>query len=246
MKRAIIIDDEEYLRVQIREKLEKHFGEEILVIGEAATVKNGVKIIQSMKPDLLLLDIQLADGTGFDILSQLGHKDFQLIFITAFDHEAIKAIKVGALDYVLKPIDDDDFIAAIGKTIQEHRSTIEMHDHIEASQIHFKGLERKRIVLKTTSTYYTLLEDDIIYCKADGSYTHVYAVNEESIMVSKTLKMVEELLSEGQFVRCHNSYIVNKDHIVKYKVNGTLITSSGDKIPVSSRKKDSFIKRIFG
>ena len=245
MKRVIIIDDEEYLRIQIREKLERYFSDDVIVIGEASSVENGVKIIDSLKPDLLLLDIEITGGTGFDILSKIAHTGFQLIFITGFDHLAIKAIKVGALDYVLKPIDDEDFITAIKTTLKVDSKQNQLQELIEASYIQFKGLEKKKIVLKTANTLYSILEDDIVYCKADGNYTHVYLKDKEKIVVSKTLKKLEDLFTEVKFVRCHNSFVVNKDYIEKYTSNGTLITTNGVKIPVSSRKKDSLLKRIF-
>ena len=159
---------------------------------------------------------------------------------------AIKAIKVGALDYVLKPIDDDDFQIAIKKTLTEQRNNdLALQEHIEASYVQFKELENKKIVLKTANTLYSVLENNIVYCKADGNYTHVYILEKKKIVVSKTLKKLEELLTQDKFLRCHNSYIVNNDYIEKYTSNGTLITTTNDKIPVSGRKKDSLLKRIF-
>lgn len=244
MKRAIIIEDEEYMRAQIRTKLATYFSEEITVVAEASSVETGLQVIQSLKPDLLLLDIEIHGGSSFDILAQLQNQQFQLIFITGFNHLAIKAIKVGALDYVLKPIDDDEFIAAVNKTLEEKETTL-LQQNIEASYSQFKGLENKKIVLKTATTFYSLLENDIIYCKADGNYTHIYVMGKEKIVVSKTLRKIEELLSKETFLRCHNSYIINKNHIEKYTANGTLITKNNLKIPVSSRKKDTVLKQIF-
>ncbi|CAM1340991.1 LytR/AlgR family response regulator transcription factor [Tenacibaculum amylolyticum] len=247
MIKAIIIDDEAHVRLDIANKIATNFSSEIQVIGEADTVSKGITIIEELQPDLLFLDVHLGSGTSFDILNTLKIKEFETIFITGFDTHAIKAIKVGALDYILKPIAEDEFITAVNKAIANKNKGQENHldKLIEISTEYFNGIQNKRVILKTTENVYAVYEDDIIYCKSDGNYTTFYTKLPERIVVSKSIKKVEEILSEGTFIRCHQSYIVNKKYVSKYNKQGTLTLISEIKVPVSSRRKDYTLNKIF-
>lgn len=245
MIRAIVIDDEAYIRDIIKAKIEKYFSKEIEIIDEAIGIDQGVKKIEEKKPDLLFLDIHLADGTSFDLLSKIKDKNFTIIFITAFDDHAIKAIKIGALDYILKPIDDLEFKEAVGKAIKSFRKENDLEKLVGISTEYFQGVEKKRIILKTLDNVYIVYEDDILYCKSEGNYTTFYTANDKNILVSKPIKKVIELLSENTFVRCHQSYLVNKKHVSRYNKQGILIIDPDIKIPVSSRRKDYVIEKIF-
>lgn len=245
MIRALLIDNEAHIRDDVREKLETYFKDEILVVGEAEGVETGLAAIAKHSPDLLFLDIHMDDGTGFDLITQSQKKDFEVIFITGFDQHAIKAIRVGALDYIIKPIDDDEFREAAQKAIQNYEKENHLEKLIEISSEYFKGAKKKRVILKTTDTVYAIYEDDIIYCRSDGNYTTFYTQQLEKIVVSKPLKQIEEILSENVFIRCHQSYIVNKKHVLKYNKQGVLIVHLDFKVPVSSRRKDYALKKIF-
>ncbi|MDC8003037.1 LytTR family DNA-binding domain-containing protein [Aureisphaera galaxeae] len=245
MIKAILIDDEAFVREEIREKISRFFGNEILVADEAGSVAEGFTAIQNHDPDLLFLDINMGDGTGFDLLKQCVTKNFDIIFITGFDQHAIKAIKVGALDYILKPVDDDEFKMAVQKAIDNYQKDNNLEKLIEISSEYFRGVEKKRVILKTSDTVYAIYEDDIIYCRSDGNYTTFYTQQMEKIVVSKSLKQIEEILSEEVFIRCHQSYVVNKKHVLKYNKQGVLIVNLDFKVPVSSRRKDYALKRIF-
>lgn len=245
MIKAILIDDEAYIRKDIRYKIETYFSKEINIVAEADSVKTGLIAISKFEPDLLLLDIQLLDGTGFDLLTKSEYKNFEVIFITGYDNQAIKAIKVGALDYILKPVDDLEFKDAIHKALKNSKEDNQLEKLIEVSNDYFKGVEKKRVILKTSNTVYAIYEDDIVYCKSDGNYTTFYTQQLEKIVVSKPLKKIEEILSENIFIRCHQSYIVNKKHVLKYNKQGTLIVHLDIKIPVSSRRKNYALKKIF-
>jgi two-component system LytT family response regulator len=245
MIKAVLIDNEAFVREDVREKLITYFGKEIVIVGEADGVATGLNAISTHEPDLLFLDIHMDDGTGFDLLNQCNTKDFDIIFITGFDQHAIKAIRVGALDYILKPIDDEEFKQAVQKAVDNHEKENDLEKLIEISSDYFKGVERKRVILKTADTVYAIYEDDIIYCRSDGNYTTFYTQQLEKIVVSKPLKQIEEILSENVFIRCHQSYIVNKKHVLKYNKQGVLIVHLDFKVPVSSRRKDYALKRIF-
>lgn len=245
MIKALVIDNEAHIRKDIREKLEAYFKDEIFIVGEAEGVETGLKAIDLHKPDLLFLDIHMEDGTGFDLINQSHKKDFDVIFITGFDQHAIKAIRVGALDYIIKPVDDDEFREAAQKAIQNYEKENHLEKLIEISSEYFKGAKKKRVILKTADTVYAIYEDDIIYCRSDGNYTTFYTQQMEKIVVSKPLKQIEEILTQNVFIRCHQSYIVNKKHVLKYNKQGVLIVHLDFKVPVSSRRKDYALKKIF-
>ncbi|MGH1384396.1 LytR/AlgR family response regulator transcription factor [Kordia sp.] len=246
MIKAILVDDEAYIRNSVREKINQHFSTDIQIIGEAESVAEAVTLIEEKSPDLLFLDIQLTDGTSFDILNQIETKNVDIIFITGFDKHAIKAIKVGALDYILKPIDESEFQEAVVKAIESSNKENDLEKLIEISSEYFKGVQKKRIVLKTMENVYVVYEDDILYCKSEGNYTTFYTLQSERILVSKPIKKVIELLSDDIFIRCHQSYIVNKKHVLRYNRQGVLIVNHEIKVPVSSRRKDHVIEKIFG
>ncbi|GAB5399007.1 MAG: LytTR family DNA-binding domain-containing protein [Aureisphaera sp.] len=245
MIKALLIDDEAFVREEIREMVNNYFGNEILVVAEANGVAEGLAAIQNHQPDLLFLDINMGDGTGFDLLKQCATKNFDVVFITGFDQHAIKAIKVGALDYILKPVDEDEFKMAVQKAIDNYQKDNNLEKLIEISSEYFRGVEKKRVILKTSDTVYAIYEDDIIYCRSDGNYTTFYTQQMEKIVVSKALKQIEEILSDDVFIRCHQSYIVNKKHVLKYSKQGVLVVNLDFKVPVSSRRKDYALKRIF-
>lgn len=243
--KTLIIDDETAIRNDLKEKLRQYFPDTVEIVGEASTVADGILQVKLCKPDLILLDIHLGNGTGFDILTAIDNKQFNVIFITGFDNNAIKAIKVGALDYILKPVDDDEFTEAIEKVIALKNEENHLDKLIEVSQDFFEGVKEKRVILKTADAVYAVYEKDILYCRSEGNYTTFYTQQLEKIMISKPLKKVEELLSPELFIRCHQSYIVNKKHVLKYDKNGVLIIHLDIKIPVSSRRKDYTLERIF-
>lgn len=245
MIRAIIIDDEEYIRTSIIDFLKEGYGEKISVVAEATNVLESLLKIDEFQPDLLFLDVNLEDGTGFDVLQKCQLDKLNVIFVTGFDQHAIKAIKVGALDYILKPIDPLELHEAVTKALENQNKEGHLKKLIEISSEYFNGVMNKRVILKTSDNVYAVYEDDIVYCKSDGNYTTIYTQQLEKIMISKPIKKVQEILSEEIFVRCHQSYVVNKKHVVKYNKQGILILNVDIKIPVSSRRKDYTLKRIF-
>ncbi|MEL6811381.1 MAG: LytTR family DNA-binding domain-containing protein [Bacteroidota bacterium] len=245
MIKALLVDNEAHIREDIREKIEEFFPQEVVIVGEAESVATGLAAIDQFSPDLIFLDIHMDDGTGFDLINKSVNKNYEVIFITGFDHHAIKAIKVGALDYILKPVDDVEFREAVNKAIENHQKENNLEKLIEISSEYFKGVEKKRVILKTADTVYAIYEDDIIYCRSDGNYTTFYTQQLEKIVVSKPLKQIEEILSENVFIRCHQSYIVNKKHVLKYSKQGVLVVHMDFKVPVSSRRKDYALKKIF-
>ena len=214
-------------------------------IYECTIVEAAVKLIQTEAPDLLLLDIELTDGNGFDLLNQIITDKLDVIFVTGFDNHAIKAIKVGALDYILKPVDEQELVDAIKTAIDRSSIARDLKKLVEISSDYFKGAQVKRIVLKTLDNFHIVDEDDISFCQSDGSYTVVHIKGSKKVTVSKSLKKVTELLTDNKFVRCHQSYVVNKNEVVRYNKQGYLALKSDEMVPVSGRRKDFVLSQLF-
>jgi two-component system LytT family response regulator len=245
--KIITIDDEKYIRDFIIEYVGQNFHEELVIVGEAASVKNGLKLIKESKPDIVLLDIELEDGMSFDILEILDSVDFEIIFITGFDDKAINAIKFGALDYILKPIDEDELGAGLKRAILSRKKlttglTSQMTDVANA---YYKSDIREHVVLKTFDTIHIVKLETIMYCKSEGNYTTFFVNDKSSILISKPLKYSMELLPKDNFVRCQQSYIVNVQYIASLLKSGSIILNDNTELPISGGRKEEIIKEIF-
>ena len=241
MLRTLIIDDEKNNRRKIRELLENHFPN-VQLVGEADGVKTGLESIVNHSPDLILLDIRLMDGDAFDLLNQIGQVNFKIIFITAFEEYALKAIKFSALDYLLKPVLLDELKAAIAKAENQimnelNLKLLELSNNLNASQ-------NKRIVLKTVEKLHFVPVQDIMRCEADKNYTVFFLTDNKKIVVSGSIKDYEDILCEQGFYRLHKSHIVNLTYIKSYEKSdgGTVILTDGSHVPVAVRKKNQMIE----
>ncbi|MBJ2175704.1 response regulator transcription factor [Aureibaculum sp. A20] len=233
MLKIVIIDDEINVRSVIK-KLLTLINYEHEIVGEAPSVAEGKKVIIATKPDIVLLDIELEDGTGFHLIDQLPEIDFKLIFITAYNQHAIKAFKFNALDYLLKPIEPAELKEALSKARLSIYSEKEQNELI-ANLKQNNNSEIKRIVIKTTNNIDFIDVKKILYCHSEGSYTHVITENTK-ILASRNLKHFQELLPDQYFLRPHQSYLVNRTFITAIK-NDALILNGKISIPISSRKK---------
>jgi len=246
MIKAVVIDDESYIRQDVIERIAKDFSDKINVVGEGSSLKNGLKLIEQEEPDVVFLDIDLTDGTGFDLLKSSSYRGFEVIFITGLDMHAIQAIKVGALDYILKPVDQQEFKQAVLKAINLLDQPRMSNTDTDVSYNYYKRNDDQRIVLRTAESIYTVLLDDIVYCQSDGNYTTFIIDNTENIIISKPLKKMIDILPENLFIRCHQSYVVNKKFVSKYDKQGFFVLQNSSNIPVSTRRKDYAIKLVFG
>nr|WP_199156259.1 LytTR family DNA-binding domain-containing protein [Pedobacter sp. ASV2] len=245
MIRTLIIEDEPAVRKEIIWLLEQE--KDFNLLGSATNVNDALTLINATQPQLVLMDIQLTDGTAFDILSQVEKVDFRIIFITAYNHFAIKAIKYGALDYLLKPLDEAELKTALqkiagekGLNVSKQKQQLEI---LEANNHNVDGLE-SRIVLHTLEYLQIVQLKDIVYCRSDGSYTHFVLADGQKITISKPLKFYDELLPEKWFLRPHQSYLVNITYIDKFLKVGELLLKDKTEIPVSDRRKEFIIQRI--
>jgi two-component system, LytTR family, response regulator len=245
MIRALIIDDEAHMRDSLARLIERHCPGVILA-GAADSVAGGIQAIRDHHPDLVLLDIQMGDGTGFDLLNALPVIDFKIIFITAFDQYALQAFRFSAVDYLLKPVNPELLTQAIGRA----QLLIESHQKLQmqALQENLKNIDHqhKKIILKTTENIFLLELRDIICCESDNNYTLVHTADSSKILVSKTLKEYDELLAGCGFYRVHKSYLINLAHIKRFEKQdgGYIILTNDLKIPVASRKRDEMLELL--
>lgn len=221
--------------------MDKHFSN-VEIIAEAEGVKTGLEAIIRHSPELVLLDIRLMDGDAFDLLKQLGHVNFKIIFITAYEEYALKAIKFSALDYLLKPVLLDDLKSAITKA--ENQLQNDLNLKLAELTHNLNATIYKRIVLKTADKLHFIPVGEIMRCEADRSYTTFHLTEGKKIVVSGSIREYEDILCEQGFYRLHKSHIVNLSFIKTYDKadGGTVILSDGSHIPVAVRKKNQLIE----
>ena len=239
--KAIIVEDKEYIRKGLINLLSS-IDTDIDIIGECESVQEAVIVAKTCKPELVFLDINLSDGTAFDFLDQLESIDFKIIFITAYEEYALRALKIGAVDYLLKPVDVDELKAALQKV--EKLTAADQKNNIAKAKQVFNN-EGNHIILSFHDSYQVINLDELIYCESDKGYTTFYCVDGKKHLVSKTLKDFEDRLLEAKFQRPHQSFMINMKFVDKYDKSGTIYLKNGTKIPVSSRKKETFLSSLF-
>ncbi|MEL7145115.1 MAG: LytTR family DNA-binding domain-containing protein [Bacteroidota bacterium] len=246
MYKALIIDDIDNCRLTLKQDLQDYCPS-IEVIGEADGVQTGIIQIASKQPDVVFLDIQMKDGTGFDMLEKLGEFNFQVIFTTALDSFGIKAIKFSALDYLLKPVDPDELVKAVGKLAAVSASK-QTQDSISLLLENMKDIkpDNRRIALSSAEKIHMVYVKDIIRCESQGAYTLFYLVDGTQILVTKNLKEFELLLEEYAFVRVHHSHLINFSYLKEYikKEGGYAIMTDDTHVPVSFRKRTKLLEMI--
>lgn len=235
--KALIVEDKAYIRkglINLLETVETN----VEIIGECASVNEAVVVSNACKPELIFLDINLTDGTGFDFLDQTEHLSFKTIFITAYEEYALKALKAGAVDYLLKPVDMEELDAALRKVkalpIAEQKQQI----HTAKKVWH---QDDATLVLSLSDSFQVINLHELLYCESDKGYTTFYLANDKKYVASKPLKEYEGKLEKVNFTRSHQSFMVNLKFIDKYDKSGIIYLKNGRKIPVSSRKKEAFI-----
>jgi two-component system LytT family response regulator len=244
MTTALLIDDDANLRAGMRQMLTR-YAPEITIIGEADSVQTGVEAMSQLQPQVLFLDIQLTDGTGFDLLEQLAEKNgkikFQVVFITAHEQYAIKAFRFSALDFLLKPVDPEELL----KVIDKIKNVLDKNDNYSHIDLLLENIRKKvdnfkRIALSTSDGIHLFDVSDIIRCESEDNYTKFYIKNNKPILISKTLKEYEELLTEHGFERIHQSHLINLAYLKSYikKDGGYVVMSDNSNLPISQRKKE--------
>ncbi|WP_343695304.1 LytTR family DNA-binding domain-containing protein [Flavobacterium sp.] len=247
---AVLIEDDKHLRTGLKALLERYTND-ILIIGEAESVKTGIAVIEKLRPQVIFLDIHLTDGTGFDILERLnkvnGKLNAHIVFITAHEQYALKAFKFSALDFILKPVDPEelqDTMAKIKEAVGKNNSFENIDLLLE--NIRKKVDNFKRIALSTSDGIHLFEVSDIIRCEAKINYTQFFIKNHKPILISKTLKEYEELLSEHGFERIHQSHLINLAYLKSYikTDGGYVIMADNSNIPIAQSKKEKLQELI--
>jgi len=242
---AVIIDDEATVRNSIKSLLNEHFPD-INILGTAGSVEEGYEAVIKYRPELLFLDIELPDGTGFDLLKRFPQIPFKIIFVTGHQEYALDAIKVSALDYVLKPVDTDELRHAVekaGEIISQEEQKLKfqaLNENLQSKKV------LKRIILHTSDHLQLVSVSDIIRAEADSNYTSFSLSDGKHVLVSRTIKEFESLLSGSGMIRVHQSHLVNINYIDRFvkKDGGYLLLKEGTKIPVSPNLKKQVLQAL--
>jgi len=237
--KALIVDDEA-ANLENLHRLLKTYAPDVQVCAVAENVEDAVNAIKHHHPELVFLDIQLHGQSGFDLLKQLGDINFEIIFVTAYNQYGIQAVKFAALDYLLKPIDIDEFTVAVNKarkTIQQRKKNDRLGYLLE--YLKDDNLVKPRIALPMFGETRYVNIADIIRCEADNTYTRFFLASGEKVLVSKTLKEYADMLAGYSFVRVHQTHLVNMSYIKSWlrEDGGSLLLTDGIKIPVSKLNK---------
>ena len=243
MLKTVLVDDEINALEALEWKLNRYI-EDIQIIKCNSPVE-AIAVIEKEKPDLVFLDIEMPEMDGFTMLQKLSNTNFDLIFTTAHDEFALKAIKVSALDYLLKPVDKDELITAVDK-VRESRKGNQLEDKLQSLFTNLKD-KNDKISIAADGKIYLLERDDVIMLKSDKSYTTIFLKDDKKIVVSKTLKEVEKKFDYSEFYRVHNSYLININHVKEYlkSMGGELIMSNGMSASISRNKKNELLEKLF-
>lgn len=246
MLRTLIVDDEQHCTDRIVKLLE-NYADKFTLLGSCDSVETAKESIIKLSPDVVFLDVQLHERTGFDLLAQLPQINFEVIFTTAYDNYAVKAFRFSALDYLLKPVDSEEFGAAIQKIIKKDG----LKNTSNRLEVLFENFESKvvgsrKVAIPTLEGLTFIKMDDIVRCQSDGNYTHLFLNDNKKLTATKTLKYFEEMLDDYQFFRVHKSHYINISYIDKYLKGkgGYVQMTDGSHIEVAVRRKEEFLKKM--
>ena len=244
MLKAIIVDDEPYCCETIATLLEESRDVEIVSVCHNAA--DALVAIRKYSPDIVFLDVEMPKMNGFEMLEHLPQVNFEIIFTTSYDQYALKAIRFSAIDYLLKPVDEEELRTAIQKVIQRSQKPITQQLEILLQKIHQPSTPINKIAMPTMEGLQMIPVDSIISCESDSNYTILQLKNNKKLIVSRTLKEIEELLEEHSFVRVHRCYLANMNEVEKYVKGegGYLVMSDGTTIDVARNKKEVLLKKL--
>ncbi|MCB9232012.1 MAG: response regulator transcription factor [Bacteroidia bacterium] len=246
--RSIIVEDEQDNRLNLKVMLQSYCPN-IEVVAEAENVAEGLKTIRQYQPELVFLDVEMPDGSGFDLLARVGKPDFRVIFVTAYSQYAIKAIKFNAMDYILKPIDISELCLAVDKVSHNMKN----NDSIELIQnllgnIQHRDLQSRRIPLASADSLRMVELSQVVRLQGENNYTRFFLADGTNILVSKTLKDYDSMLESNDFIRVHQSHIVNLSFVKSFikTDGGYLVMEDGSEVGVSRAKKQDLLDRLYG
>lgn len=245
--KLVIIDDEQDA-ISIVKSYIQDYIDHVDIVGCASDVISGIQLIRQAQPHILILDINLGKETGFDILDKFSNPNFRVIFVTAHNQFALKAFDYNAIDYLLKPIDPNAFVATLDRTIESIQKDLFFEQQFQIGNLlqTYQNKSFDKLTLSTSEGLIFLDLDDILYLQADANYTKFYLINGESAIVSKPLKDYEKTLPKHIFYRIHQSFIVHLIYVKKVlkEDGGIVLLQNGRQLPISRRKKEAFIKKL--
>jgi len=246
---ALIVEDEKNSQALLKDLIEQ-YCQPLKVIAIAGSVKEALAKIEEKQPQIVFLDIELPDGDGFQILEQIEKPDFEVIFTTAYDQYAMRAFKFSATDYLLKPVDIEELQEAVNRAIKkvEDDSSPDTTEQLATllRNIREKPTQLKRIVLPTSNGFTVVNPVDILRCESDRNYTFIFLTDGRKILVSRTIKEYEDMLSDYDFFRIHQSHLINLKYLKNYTRGrgGYVELTDGTTLDVSARRKSEFLKRM--
>lgn len=242
MIKAILIDDEEHCRESLSIQLARYCPE-VSLLAACSSAAEGLKAIEQFHPDVVFLDVEMPRMNGFELLQEFTSIPFGVIFTTGYDAYAIKAIRFSALDYLLKPIDKDELIKAIAKVNSKSTPTVNQQFDILLEKLSDKPVKLQKIALPSLEGFELVQLESILRCESDSNYTYVYLKTGRKLLVSRTLKEIEELLEGHSFLRVHHSHVVNLNEIERYVrgEGGYLIMSDQSSVTVSRSRKEALL-----
>jgi len=244
--RTVLIEDEQHALDHLKSLL-MSFCPSVEVVGQASDVASGFDVVSELAPDLLISDIKLPDGTAFDLLSRFSKINFNIIFVTAHSEYAIKAFKISAMDYLLKPLDIDELIQAVRKAEDEFKNqSIESRLKALVENISHTDSKGKKIAISINTTIHIIPVNDIIFCQSDGARTNFYLEDGRILIATKNVKEYDEILADYGFFRTSRQYLINLQHVKSYDKNEDvpIKMSNGINVLLSTRKKDDFHRLI--
>ncbi|HTM98795.1 MAG TPA: LytTR family DNA-binding domain-containing protein [Pedobacter sp.] len=245
--RAILVDDER-ANLEVLQVLLEKYCPEIKIVATASQVAEGVELLKLHRPELLFLDIQMGEYSGFDLLSRLNDKTFEVIFVTAYDQYGIQAVKFAALDYLLKPVNPDELIDAVTKAKERIKHKLQNEQlNFLLQQIKKPDASVQKIALPQHNEIRYVMINEILRCEADNTYTYFFLTSGDKILTSKPLKEYSDLLKPQGFLRTHQSHLINPSFVKSWlkEDGGVLLMKNGDKVPVSKANREQ-VKAVLG
>jgi two-component system LytT family response regulator len=241
---AIVIDDEKKLRDVLRLKLEKTCPE-IKIIGEAENAQTAFELIKKVQPQVVFLDIAMPRGSGFDLLSRFEKVNFEVIFVTGYSDYALEALRISAVDYLLKPVINEDLKRAVEKACERinHKLLVKGYELLQHNVSH-QGEQVSRVSIPGVNSYEVTEIRDIIRCEGEQKYTRIFLKDGRNLLSSYNIGVFKEMFECYEFYSSHKSHLINIHHIVRYKTEGLVVMTDNSEVPVSRRKKEEFKEHV--
>jgi two-component system, LytTR family, response regulator len=246
MLRAVIVEDEAASRETLRNYITK-YCKQVTIAGEADSVKTGIEVISRYKPDIVFLDVEMPYGNAFDLLDQIEEKNFETVFVTAYDHYAMKAINFSASYYILKPIDIDELIKAVEKIVEMKESKEHaLRTKILIDNIRIESKQLQKIMLPLLDGFEVITIKDIIRCQAVDNFTEFFLLDGSKRLICRTLKFYEELLSDLDFIRIHKSHLINAHYLKRYRKGkgGQVVMTDNSVLDVAPARKSDLLEKF--